>query len=97
MDPWEREYEAAFRACKEDDLATAEQHIRTAYNHACRQDSAEARAITASGWADICWKAGRRQEAERYCREAISLFPNSARYQTPRRETEELLRRIQAS
>jgi hypothetical protein len=67
-DPWEHEYDAAYRAYQRDDFATAEQHLRAAY--ALAQEFAEGRKTIAAGLADVLEKSGRQAEAEQYRIEA---------------------------
>jgi len=71
LDPWEREYDAAFQAYRRSDFATAERHLRTAYDLA--QNSAEGRKTVAEGLADVLAKSGRQAEAEQYRTEAQNL------------------------
>ncbi len=58
LEPWDLEYDAAYRAVRKNDLATAEKHLRAAYP--LTENSPEGRATVAAGLADVLEKAGRR-------------------------------------
>lgn len=59
LEPWEREYDSAFKAYKKKDFVTAEQHLRAAFD--LTEESTEGRATVESGLADVFEKLGRRQ------------------------------------
>ena len=63
LDPWEREYDIAFQAFEHSDYATAEQHLRAAYELA--GDSAEARKTVAVELDKVRAKLGPHEQGPR--------------------------------
>lgn len=51
LEPWEREYDSAYKAYEKKDFITAERHLRAAYE--LTGNSAEGRATVEAGLADV--------------------------------------------